>query len=93
MNRTEHDERLPGTVARIRADAVIALQSWSADLNPEYAALLLDTWRRRDEMTDEDVTAVLESMFPEQPENVCRDEWQPAHAAGTRPDGCATCAG
>lgn len=26
-------------------------------------------------------------------DNACPDEWQPAHAAGTRPDGCGTCAG
>lgn len=65
------DARLPGTVAELRAAAVAALEAWGPD-SPEVAARLLQSWRRRPlpsrrwaEMTDADVTAVLDAMFPE----------------------------
>jgi hypothetical protein len=55
--------RLPGTVAGLRAAAVTALEAWSVD-SPERAARLLQSWARRPEMTDGDVVVVLDAMFP-----------------------------
>ncbi|WP_030443159.1 hypothetical protein [Actinoplanes subtropicus] len=48
----------------LRAAALAALQAWTVD-SPEQAARLLQSWARRSEMTDTDVTAVLDVLFPE----------------------------
>jgi hypothetical protein len=46
----------------IRAAATVALDAWAVRDRKE-AAELLTFWRRRQEMTDADVTAVLDAMF------------------------------
>jgi hypothetical protein len=59
----EDPAQLPGAVAEVRVAAVTALQAWNVD-SPEQAARLLQSWKRRDEMTIADVGAVLDAMFP-----------------------------
>jgi hypothetical protein len=63
--------RPPGTVAELRGAAAAALEAWGVD-SPEQAARLLQSWRSRPlpshrwaEMTDADVAAVLEALFPD----------------------------
>lgn len=64
MPNPAQDTRPPGTVAELRAAAVIALQAWTVG-SPEDAARLLQSWARRPEMTDDDVAVVLDVLFPD----------------------------
>lgn len=62
-NHRTTDSRLPGTVAEIRGAAVTALEAFLPDSRQQAEDMLL-FWRRRSEMTSEDVAAVLDAMFP-----------------------------
>lgn len=63
------DTRLPGAVAEIRAAAVTALGAFCPRTAEEAADILL-WWRRRSEMTDADVAAAVEAMFPAESERL-----------------------
>jgi hypothetical protein len=63
------DRRPPGTVAELRGAAAAALEAWGVD-SPEDAARLLQSWARRPEMTEADVAAVLDALFPDADVNV-----------------------
>jgi hypothetical protein len=71
------DTRTPDAVAEIRAAAITALDAWAVRSRQEAEELLL-FWRRRAEMTDNDVAAVLAAVFPD----TARFEWGAGFAEG-----------
>lgn len=82
--------------------AIEALQNGRTELGVGLANLALRAARaagryaRVNHLTAADIVNVpfLGATRDEQPrntDNACSDEWQPAHAAGSRPDSCATC--